>query len=518
MSFDIILTITTRNLNTRKYDIVYTHEETGYPLAIDFDFSDGELIMTAVADEGIKPDEIISSFMDFTSATLSGQNSIKRTVYSEDKNERVVLFDAQKLQRIVSKVVSTDVGNINPDRSFIENGGDSILALRLRNELNEIKFDASVGAILSSRTLTELVPQIREIKIEKKERHDGAKAVARKILCDYANGYEANYHEQAAFRLSGSYSPSAMDSACNNIGRYIKTLRTFYCGDEIKVLEKSRVKYIDVDATCNGLGNAVKKISKYDLSHPFDPESNELLRVYTINDRDNRHWYLFLSFSTLVTDGWSFSSLLKAFMRLYEKEKTYQIAKRVEKTKLKCQKAKNSISQRVDIGAMKILVNEKAIDGYREKTKREITDCEVFEECIVHAMKAQGFNKMLRYENNRYEAGHSNFNTIGCFAKYEEIITSNANGVDEKMLAFIFENYPKDAENDLRDGRVREFQESGNWRLALLPPKVSHGIFIEKQKNEYVVECYYEKSGLRKRRIANNILTVLKKVLEGAKQ
>lgn len=90
--------------------------------------------------------------------------------------------------------------------------------------------------------------------------------------------------------------------------------------------------------------------------------------------------------------------------------------------------------------------------------------------------------------------------------------------VNENSLAYVFENYPKDAEEDLRNDRVQEFKESGNWRLALLPPEVSYGVFVEKQNSKYTVECYYEKSKLGKRRVAKNILTALREELKNAKR
>ncbi len=515
ISFDILLTITTRNLNAQKFNVVYTHEETGFPLAIDFDLSDSKLIMTAATNSGIRTSEIVSSFIEFTDAVLNGQNSMRKTIYVEDKNKSMVLFDIQNLKRLVSKVISTDISNINLDQSFIENGGDSILALRLRNELNKLLFDVPVGTILSSRTLASLASQIYEISIEKKVSRDGEKDVIEKILSDYSNGYEANYHEQAAFRLSGSYSSSAMSSVCNNIGGYIKSLRTFYRKNSIDLLsKKSRVKYIDIGMACRGLEGAVKTISKYDLGHPFNPECGELMRVYTINDRDNKHWYLFLSFSTLVTDGWSFSDLLKTLMRLYAIEKTHCSTKQVKKSKLKHHHSKRF----ANINVLRISVGEEVVNSYRNRAKRKTTDREIFEECIMRAIKTYDFSKILRYENNRYEAGQNNFNTIGCFARYVEKKIGATHSIDENSLAYVFENYPKDAEDDLKNGRVQEFNESGNWRLALLPPKVGYGIFVEKQNNKYIVECYYEKGKLGKRKVAKNILIALRKELKNAKR
>ena len=73
-------------------------------------------------------------------------------------------------------------------------------------------------------------------------------------------------------------------------------------------------------------------------------------------------------------------------------------------------------------------------------------------------------------------------------------------------------------EDDLKNGRVQEFNESGNWRLALLPPKVGYGVFIEKQNNKYIAECYYKKGKLGKRRVAKNILIALRKELKNAKR
>lgn len=519
ITFDILLTITTRNLNAQKYNIAYTHEETGFPLAIDFDFSDSKLIVTMVTSVGMKTGDIINSLIDFTDAILGARGSTKKTTYIEDANKSRVFSDVQNLKKIISKVVSTNTDNIDLNRSFIENGGDSILALKLRNELNKLMFDTSVGDILSSKTLTDLASQIYEINIEKEGGDDGERDVIEKILSDYSNGYEANYHEQAAFRLSGKYSHSAMVSACDNIGRYVKSLRIFYRKNSADSLsEKSRVKYIDVDMTCGSLENAVKTLSKYDLRRPFNPECDELLRIYTINGRDNKHWYLFLSFSTLVTDGWSFSDLLKTLMRLYAIGKTRHLSKRIEKSKLKRQKGIRFNKPSTNIGALKILVDEAIINNYRNKIKRKITDRKVFEECFIRTIGVYGFNKILRYENNRYETGKNNLSTIGCFAKYMEIKTGTMHSVNENSLAYVFENYPKDAEEDLRNGRVQEFKESGNWRLALLPPEVSYGVFVEKQNSKYTVECYYEKSKLGKRRVAKNILTALREELKNAKR
>lgn len=513
ISFDVLLTITTRNVDSQKYNIIYTYEETGFPVTIDFDFSNGKLTIIIATSNGTEPHRIINSFVDFTEGLLNNEKYKIESKYEEVLQVKSINFsDIQRLKKLISNIVSTNISNIDPSRSFIENGGDSILALRLKNALNKMSLDVTIGSILSSRTLIELMTQIHEFDLEYSG--EGENNAIKKIVEDYLDGYEKNYHEQAAFRLSGKYNSFAMNAACAEINKYVKSLRTFYYKNRIESsYDESRATYIDIGRTCNGLNNAISIVSGYDLNRPFNPERGELLRVYTIRDKNKRYWYLFLCFSTLVTDGWSFSELLRLLIKLYSSNKHRNSIKPVNKYIFRGFKQEKHNKINPNIESLKMTIDSNIINNYKNKNTTNITDSEIFEKCIKSVIEKNNFNKLLRYENNRDQTGQNNFNVIGCFAKYTEVKANTSNTSCDAMV-YVFENYPKGTEEELKSGRVLDFKESGNWRLPLLPPGVNYGIFIDKNGKKYEVTCYYEKEKSGNKKNARNILLKLRKELK----
>lgn len=516
--FDILLTITTRNIDSQKYDIIYTHEETEFPLAIDFDFSNGELFLTVATSNGIEPQNIIDSFVNSINGLLNDECYEIESKYTEEDTQikSTNFSDIQSLKKLISDIVSTNINNIDSNQSFIANGGDSILALRLKNELNKLALDVTIGSILSSETLITLMTKIHKINLE--QNNDSENDIVEKILENYSAGYEKNYHEQAAFRLSGNYNSSAMNAACAKIHKYVKSLRTFYYKNRKELShDKSRVKYININKSCSNLSNAINMISGYDSNHPFNPEHGELLRIYTIMDKNKRHWYLFLCFSILVTDGWSFSELLKLLIKLYNTNKAKNLPKPAHEHVYSDFKQLEQDKTHLTIDSLKMTVDLNIINNYKDRTTTRITDSEFFEKYIKKVTKQYPFNKLLRYENNRDQIGPGNFNTIGCFARYTEIILNTNYDYGDNML-YVFENYPKIAEEELKNGHIQNFKESGNWRLPVLPPETNYGIFIEKNNKNYEITCYYEKEKNGNRKIARNILLALKREIKNEKR
>ena len=110
---------------------------------------------------------------------------------------------------------------------------------------------------------------------------------------------------------------------------------------------------------------------------------------------------------------------------------------------------------------------KKSKEGHR-------TVSDVLAELVCHALLEKGFSELKIYENGREDP--EQFASVG---PYSFLSSKAIKKHGQKYAYYVFENYPRDSENRLKNGEIKHFKEHGNWRRDLLPPNVAIGCLFD---------------------------------------
>jgi Condensation domain len=140
------------------------------------------------------------------------------------------------------------------------------------------------------------------------------------IVDDYINGYGQDYHEQTAFHLVGDVDTAKLKEAFQLFVIDYPTLRVVYPKDLPRkqvLLSNSQVEVETLPKDSNvSFDCFLRNISQKDWREKFDIETGPLMRA-VIQKKNDQEWYIFMGFSGLATDGWSFSTLLERLFVIY---------------------------------------------------------------------------------------------------------------------------------------------------------------------------------------------------------
>ena len=316
-----------------------------------------------------------------------------------------------------------------------------------------------------------------------------------------------------------------MEKATQELGRYIPSLTTIYNSDGIAIHTNiNLIVYIDLEKSYSNLDSLVKDVSQYDLNQPFDLVQGDLMRIYTAYDSRQKYWYIFLSFSALVSDGWSFSLLLKTLMLLYGRE--YDKLENLQE-KIFTRKKIISGAQNNELTKISINLDAKNIN-YKSSAQ---TKSQYYESVIKEVLKRYKFAKLLRYEDKRNQYDNVPSESVGYYVDYTTInlnINSRTNNdSDENSLntsctntkiknnlnaVYVYENYPKDIENELKSAKIPHFHEFGEWRRPILPPKIDFGIYVEESENIAKITCYAKPQKWTKKEIKRVLKAIIQQL------
>lgn len=519
MSFDAILTIATRPVqDTTSYKILETYENTGYKLSVDIEISDGVSIGFSTSLNEMA--NALESFVGYSEQQVD--SSLKAPVYERydgvsesEEAETVNIENQSKLIVALADIFDISEKDIQRNSSFLGLGGDSIIALKLKSLLKNKGFDISIGDILQTTSIQGLAAKMKthkpEVSMSENSASESIKAAkdllgdiveditlippaARVIIDAYRLGFGQDYHEQTAFRLAGSFDAVKLASALDKLAREYPTLRLVYPLElpDLQVLTSvSRASLEVKKPTTQSFEQFVRYISQEHWENPFDITKGSLLRTVVVNNVNEDEWYFFMSFSGLVTDGWSFSTMLERLFSIYrellvdsytpgpadpyiEYSKSLRDNSRHQSYTLA---ATDNYSSEI-VGKDFVIGKPLAAKIFNKSRESHRTASDILLGSLRKALKDKGFAEIKVYENGRDDPRL--FTSVG---PYSFLSSRKIEKHGNKQAYYVFENYPRDSENRLKDGQVEYFDENGNWRRDLLPPTADVGFLFDVDKD-----------------------------------
>lgn len=537
--FDIILTITTTPVRDSRglYKVIWTHENTGFPLSIDIDVTQPiSISFTSVLDrKDFDAIGAIQSFVDYCGKrVLSQKVPVHLEPYTplriKEKVQQQTISISELIKK-VAKVLDVDANIIDDQKSFLLNGGDSILALKLKNELGLGGLTVAVGQIIRKDSLLELAKEVVPGNNNNKSIAPTTKSTlcipdaVSYILNAYELGYEKDYHEQAAFYIEGNLDINVFNKAAAMLVNETDSLNISYSLRDMLATADRRDPRSELHLVENvpkDLDSFVVDVSSRDLENTFDPRSGSLLRLYVSIADDG--WYLFLSFSALVTDGWSFSVLLERLFVIYSNLlNSVQVETHTDNLltafPLMINNANDDIPQKnpahdtVTSHTFKLSRQESDLIQDRANLGR-MTQSQYFEKAVASLAERFNASRVLVYESGR-DIDMDVSTTVGPFSYLRKVIVSEIDSNLPNDFYYVYENYPRESENRLREDKIEEFKERGVWRRPLLPPTASIGIVVDMVDESYSIDILIRsstKDGATSKRVSD-ILNSLKEEL-----
>lgn len=542
INFEALLTITTRPISDNtSYKVLETYENTGYKLSADIEITNNVNIIFSVLMYGM--DDALKSFIDYskrqvrsvTKLSVSQNHEFIPEIGTAGSSNIISVEDEHKLISSIAKSLNIMRKAIDMNASFLELGGDSIAALRLRSMLKSEGLEVSVGDILQELSINELatkinIPEQRSDyteNVSKKMRENahelfgdivedvtGIPLSAQAIVKAYNQGYDQDYHEQTAFRLKGLLNNTVLAEALSKLALEYSTLRLAYPPGlpGLQVLTSvPRTSFEAKKPKGWNFDEFVRNVSEENWKKPLDLVNGPLLRVVVTQERGNE-WYLFMSFSALVTDGWSFATMLERFFEIYGELQAgnytrIKIDPYIEFSRISQNRQTNDsrISRCPDKDySSEIIGNEFTIDEHL--TKKILKECkenhctvsDVLVKLLRKTLKDKDFSELIIYENGR--DAPEQFASVGPYCLLSpEVINRNGN----KYAYYVFENYDRGSENRLRNGEVEYFNECGNWRRDLLPPSTTAGYVFNSDTTVINVQVLARKQQKQEKDIIN---------------
>lgn len=511
--FDIITTITTTPVQDKQglYEVVWTHENTGFPLSIDINVAQPvSFSFTTILDQrDFDITEAVKSFEEYCLKRILGNEQFihvePHAPFRAREKTRQRSIAVNLLAEKVAQALDIEVGAVDFQKSFLLNGGDSILALKLKNKLSSSGFKVAVSEIIRKDSLVELADEVIFDDADEPAGDRSPKgplyvpSSISYILEAYRLGYEKDYHEQAAFCMDGSLDVDVFRKAVYELSKETASLNLSY-GLQGKLTlahdESHRAEFHFIRNESESFDSFTNDVSGSDLEKPFVPDSGALLRAY-VSTSDNG-WYLLLSFSALVTDGWSFSTLLERLFVLYSsllnnaQTKTRHDNLLTAFPLMKTVAVANGIPQKdphhgKTVSRTFTLSREESDLIQKKAGARRVTPSQYFEKAVISLTKHLDATKVFVYESGR-DIDVDASATIGAFSYLRQIDTQVSDSETSSGMYYVYENYPRESEERLREDKIAEFKERGVWRRPLLPPPTALGVVIDIVDEAYSID------------------------------
>lgn len=514
MSFDSILTIITRPVqDTTLYKIVATTENTGYPLSVDIELSANIIIIFSTTLE--KMDNALQDFCRFFEAQVYSSLVIDEINHYTEVNratsETLPHIKTSQLIDYVAEILYLETEEVPASINILEAGGDSISALKLKAKLQTAGYSVSVGDILKANSFEALtkkvytvdpapamslqqIPATTKRSIEAQygqpiEYLSYIPPAAQTIVDYYRSGFGQDYHEQTAFRLTGTLGETAFTQAIQLLGKELATLRLIYPAKSPNVqvlLQKPRTQTTFTNVNSESFEEYVETLSSSDWAVPYDLETGPLIRISVAHSHSNES-YLFMSFSALISDGWSFSIMLERLFNIYADllnnispieivDYYHTYSKLIAPAALIYDTSPQPSSGYVhDVTGENFIIEPRLTQIIVDKSKvSHLTLSATLLQALSTCLPESSFSQIKVYENGRDSAE----STVS-IGHYSYLSRQSFDSQGDKSAYYVFENYPKDSENRLKRGQVMGFDEHGSWRKDLLPPRVNVGFLFE---------------------------------------
>jgi amino acid adenylation domain-containing protein len=202
--------------------------------------------------------------------------------------------------------------NLNWDKNYYANGGDSIQAIRLLSKLKEQGAEVDLAGLISAFSLKHWIFDISEnLKLKKEfipEQTSFPLTEMQQKIWSHHQSFKNHgaYHEQFLFELKLAPSKELIESCINAIWKSYPNLRIHIQQNENQISQNVVDDELTVqEYTYNSIDNALKE----DRNQPFD-DSLLRLKIILVGNRS----YLLWSHHHLILDGWSVGILIHEFI------------------------------------------------------------------------------------------------------------------------------------------------------------------------------------------------------------
>ena len=236
---------------------------------------------------------------------------------SESIHQAYISLSRKRLPEIVRNIwLEIHPFPLLPEKSYLENGGDSIQAIRLLSRLQREGYASDLSSLLNA-------PRISDWKIEYKGKN--AEELFEKILSyplsatqkliweDWsARNQKHIYHEQFLFKLEKCPATEILKEAYNIIWQKYPQLRVSIQSENKGFIQT--VQETEADFRCLSADD-IDTVLKEDLNEGF---RNQLMRCLFIESKGEK--YILWSHHHVLLDGWSVGKLISEFIELIEKD------------------------------------------------------------------------------------------------------------------------------------------------------------------------------------------------------
>ncbi len=231
-------------------------------------------------------------------------------------------------------VLKLDPNSISADANFFDQGGNSLLAMRLMTRVRStFGVELALRELFLTPTLSGFAQRITDAgqsSIPKLGQADRTQplplsfAQQRLWVIDQIDGGSAQYNLPVALRLTGRLNLDALQRALDGIVERHEVLRTTFAdaaGTPVQKVHPSgavNIAHIDLSAMPPSQREAeVRRLAEAEVVRPFDLTHDLMLRVTLIALSDDEHAVLFTQHH-IASDGWSVGILVREFSVLYE--------------------------------------------------------------------------------------------------------------------------------------------------------------------------------------------------------
>jgi len=308
------------------------------------------------------PDYMVPSavvVLDALPLTVNGKLD-RRALPAPDFSARVVSRDAVSDAEVLVAGVWQDVlgvSRVGVDDNFFDLGGDSIRAVELVGALRGVGVEVSVRDVFEYRTVAKLVEGLPQLAGSSR----GVAAVERFALVPIADrdritewvsggavdayplsrvqagmavemlagGGEFLYHNVTSFRVRdvAAFDEAALRGALDVVAARHEVLRTSVslsgCSVPMQVVHGTTLIPLDVhylgQASAEDQRTELAAFQREERSDPFDLSRAPLLRVHAHVSSDDDGWWITLTESHVILEGWSHHSLLMEILAVYRR-------------------------------------------------------------------------------------------------------------------------------------------------------------------------------------------------------
>jgi len=189
--------------------------------------------------------------------------------------------------------------------------------------VKELKNNGFFTETISSKNQTKTQNETQTVEEDENKDHfpltEGQQQIW--LSCQISETASTAYNESVILNFTGDLNFSALSEAVNRLVSRHEALRVVFGrnGDYQKILPELKIEVKLHDLTSKSAdekGNSVESLVKKESQTPFDLVNGPLLRAAVIKENEDKNVFC-LTIHHLVTDGWSFSILLKELKEIY---------------------------------------------------------------------------------------------------------------------------------------------------------------------------------------------------------